>query len=417
MENEKIYHNLMNLKKIKNWSISNIAEELFELLHDDETYRLNANEEATEKEKFKERFSKGLKRLKNSQTREPIINLYKNGNTKFSWKECWDKLSEKHSISTKSFSPTSYKENDRSEIEEILGREDDVKIFNAHVAWLGNSLVRAREVWEYFDNEINELKKLERIAEQERLPFLHTFLGHFYFHKKEDYKKARDHYKISVNSGDELAAFQLGRMYEVGFEEIEKNIGTAIRYYKKSAEKNFPMALNKLAYAYYSGEEIKQDYSKFFEYSKRSANYEGYVIEKNIEIPNQIGKLYLAYCYEHGIGTNKNIEEAINIYEKIINEPISSWTHGVLVKLAIYFKHNGNEEKSNDYYNRSKKLILDSFDNAWKENNFEIIKIFSFFGDGLSPSQLNDIENSQYYDDIMLPDKPTVLKNIFKHIF
>lgn len=62
----------MKLKKFKNWSVNDLAKEVFNILHDDGICHLSSAEEEDEIRSFCERFSRGLKRLETNDKKRTL---------------------------------------------------------------------------------------------------------------------------------------------------------------------------------------------------------------------------------------------------------------------------------------------------------------------------------------------------------
>jgi TPR repeat protein len=105
-----------------------------------------------------------------------------------------------------------------------------------------------------------------------------------------------------AQNGDNYAVFYLGAIYENG-QGVPANQEKAIEYYKKSAEMGNAEAQDKISQFYLSGQCLAQDLEKGFEWCKKSA------------LQGSSHAMYnLAVCYEHGNGTEKNPQEAIQLY-------------------------------------------------------------------------------------------------------
>ena len=447
MENRKIFDNFMNLKKIKSWSDNDLAKEIFNILHNDESRYLSSVEEEEEIRLFCERFSQGLGRLKINNKREPNFKLYKDKSRKITWEQCWKIVSKKYPLE-KSQEKTldSIDDNKKIEIQkvidsitetqEIISWGGDFQIFfNTATLFHSNKPKFILDAWESLDKNYNEQKRLEGLAEKYSIGSLQTYLGNFYFYKKQKYSKSLEFYKAAAQNYDELALYQLGQIYEVGVNgHVEKDINTAIKHYKEAAAYDFPFALNKLAYLHYS----LRKYQDFFEYAKKSAEIhglnplpfiegpitlemdeEGYAhiqrTNKQQQFPNYIGKLYLGFAYQEGLGVDKNIAKAIHQYENFLEFPFNYWTQTVLTRLFILLKEyaKNEEDKAKNAFNQLKELIINSLDKAWEGKDSGILK----FEDnllGLHPDFINEIENSKYFssDDV----NSNFLKSIAKQI-
>ena len=429
MENIKIFSNFMKLKKFKNWSVNDLAKEVFNILHDDGICHLSIAEEEDEIRSFCERFSRGLKRLETNDKKEPCVKLYKDKSTKFTWKQYWEAISKEYPDVQSQSEVLDNIDNDKEleikriidktiETQEILSWDSDLQIyFNAATLFYNNKPKSILDAWELLDKNYNEQNRLENLAEKHNIGSLQTYLGNFYFYKKQKYSKSLEFYKSAAQNYDELALYQLGQIYEIGVNgHIEKDIDKAMEYYKEATEYDFPFALNKLAYLSY----CTRKYQQFFEYARKSAEISGFnplpIIEegpimldmdgnikrsnKQQQFPNYLGVLYLGFAYQEGLGVNKNLSKAIQLYEHFLEFPFNHWTQPVLTRLFLLLKECAqNEEditKAKNAFYKLKELIIKSLDAAWENTDSSILK----FEDnllGLNPDLINDIENAKYF--------------------
>ncbi len=429
MENIKIFSNFMKLKKFKNWSVNDLAKEVFNILHDDGICHLSSAEEEDEIRSFCERFSRGLKRLETNDKKEPCVKLYKDKSTKFTWKQYWEAISKEYPDVQSQSEVLDNIDNDKEleikriidktiETQEILSWDSDLQIyFNAATLFYNNKPKSILDAWELLDKNYNEQNRLENLAEKHNIGSLQTYLGNFYFYKKQKYSKSLEFYKSSAQNYDVLALYQLGQIYEIGVNgHIEKDIDKAMEYYKEATEIDFPFAFNKLAYLSY----CTRKYQQFFEYARKSAEISGFnplpIIEegpimldmdgnikrsnKQQQFPNYLGVLYLGFAYQEGLGVNKNLSKAIQLYEHFLEFPFNHWTQPVLTRLFLLLKECAqNEEditKAKNAFYKLKELIIKSLDAAWENTDSSILK----FEDnllGLNPDLINDIENAKYF--------------------
>lgn len=418
----------MKLKKFKNWSVNDLAKEVFNILHDDGICHLSSAEEEDEIRSFCERFSRGLKRLETNDKKEPCVKLYKDKSTKFTWKQYWEAISKEYPDVQSQSEVLDNIDNDKElEIkriidktigtQEILSWDSDLQIyFNAATLFYNNKPKSILDAWELLDKNYNEQNRLENLAEKHNIGSLQTYLGNFYFYKKQKYSKSLEFYKSAAQNYDVLALYQLGQIYEIGVNgHIEKDIDKAMEYYKEATEIDFPFALNKLAYLSY----CTRKYQQFFEYASKSAEINGFnplpIIEgpimldmdgnikrsnKQQQFPNYLGVLYLGFAYQEGLGVNKNLSKAIQLYEHFLEFPFNHWTQPVLTRLFLLLKECAqNEEditKAKNAFYKLKELIIKSLDAAWENTDSSILK----FEDnllGLNPDLINDIENAKYF--------------------
>lgn len=428
MENIKIFSNFMKLKKFKNWSVNDLAKEVFNILHDDGICHLSSAEEEDEIRSFCERFSRGLKRLETNDKKEPCVKLYKDKSTKFTWKQYWEAISKEYPDVQSQSEVLDNIDNDKEleikriidktiETQEILSWDSDLQIyFNAATLFYNNKPKSILDAWELLDKNYNEQNRLENLAEKHNIGSLQTYLGNFYFYKKQKYSKSLEFYKSAAQNYDVLALYQLGQIYEIGVNgHIEKDIDKAMEYYKEATEIDFPFAFNKLAYLSY----CTRKYQQFFKYASKSAEINGFnplpIIEgpimldmdgnikrsnKQQQFPNYLGVLYLGFAYQEGLGVNKNLSKAIQLYEHFLEFPFNHWTQPVLTRLFLLLKECAqNEEditKAKNAFYKLKELIIKSLDAAWENTDSSILK----FEDnllGLNPDLINDIENAKYF--------------------
>lgn len=418
----------MKLKKFKNWSVNDLAKEVFNILHDDGICHLSSAEEEDEIRSFCERFSRGLKRLETNDKKEPCVKLYKDKSTKFTWKQYWEAISKEYPDVQSQSEVLDNIDNDKEleikriidktiETQEILSWDSDLQIyFNAATLFYNNKPKSILDAWELLDKNYNEQNRLENLAEKHNIGSLQTYLGNFYFYKKQKYSKSLEFYKSAAQNYDVLALYQLGQIYEIGVNgHIEKDIDKAMEYYKEATEIDFPFAFNKLAYLSY----CTRKYQQFFGYASKSAEINGFnplpIIEgpimldmdgnikrsnKQQQFPNYLGVLYLGFAYQEGLGVNKNLSKAIQLYEHFLEFPFNHWTQPVLTRLFLLLKECAqNEEditKAKNAFYKLKELIIKSLDAAWENTDSSILK----FEDnllGLNPDLINDIENAKYF--------------------
>ena len=418
----------MKLKKFKIWSVNDLAKEVFNILHDDGFCHLSSAEEEDEIRSFCERFSRGLKRLETNDKKEPCVKLYKDKSTKFTWKQYWEAISKEYPDVQSQSEVLDNIDNDKEleikriidktiETQEILSWDSDLQIyFNAATLFYNNKPKSILDAWELLDKNYNEQNRLENLAEKHNIGSLQTYLGNFYFYKKQKYSKSLEFYKSAAQNYDVLALYQLGQIYEIGVNgHIEKDIDKAMEYYKEATEIDFPFAFNKLAYLSY----CTRKYQQFFEYASKSAEINGFnplpIIEgpimldmdgnikrsnKQQQFPNYLGVLYLGFAYQEGLGVNKNLSKAIQLYEHFLEFPFNHWTQPVLTRLFLLLKECAqNEEditKAKNAFYKLKELIIKSLDAAWENTDSSILK----FEDnllGLNPDLINDIENAKYF--------------------
>lgn len=243
------------------------------------------------------------------------------------------------------------------------------------------------------------LKEVELAVEQ-GYPEAQTILAHFYYYHGKNgirnVKKALDLYHSAAEQGYRFALYQLGLMYEYGDKDgdIVPNKDKSYKFYKGSADQDFPLALNKLAYYYYS----YSDFSKFFEYSKKAQE------QKDV-----IGSFYLAYAYQEGLGTSKNIEESISLYTDLLGnddaKPYRMEIQWTLSKLHQTLGDEYNKKEAKRHFDTLIKDWTKMMIEAWKTEKINTItQLFN-----INPNRYNNILAAAHYDYVHNPQKLTVI--------
>lgn len=168
--------------------------------------------------------------------------------------------------------------------------------------------------WEIGGNHTNANAKLAYIyfkkAAKQNLAKATFWLGQCYLNgwgiEKND-EFAFECFKKSTEQEFEEAYYELAHCYQKG-KGIEKNDELAFEWYTKAAEGNIREAQYWLACCYFEGKYVSQNDEIGFSWMRKSANSDNAGYAKAI--------VYLAKCYEQGIGTEKNDEKAYKCYER-----------------------------------------------------------------------------------------------------
>ncbi len=135
-----------------------------------------------------------------------------------------------------------------------------------------------------------------------------------------DYKKAIEYLKKGEKLNNSQSINLLGLFYEKGY-GVEKNIETAVSYYKKIANIDTYASYN-LA-RYYKG---KKDYTNALKYYEKGNTY------GNAESMNELGVFY-----EKGLGVKKDINKALEYYKKAYSyrkHPSAAYNIGLIYHYA-----------------------------------------------------------------------------------
>lgn len=165
------------------------------------------------------------------------------------------------------------------------------------------------------------------------------FVGGYFYHglggMEKDREKAVEYYKKAAKGNFAFAQYILGMLYEQG-ETVEKNEDEALKYYAAAAENGIDIAQDRLGKFYVKKRETQNAIKWFTAAAKRGravfqydllAYREQYAdvsaeddfdafkaLEKAAEQGNAEAENYLGMCYEKGVGTKRNLQEAFRLY-------------------------------------------------------------------------------------------------------
>ena len=179
--------------------------------------------------------------------------------------------------------------------------------------------------------------------------------------------EARAKYDKAI-TGDAAAQCSLGYWYETS----EKDMASAVYWYRKSAELGYAKAQYNLGMCYYYGQGVSKDISKALKWWRRAAEQglvdaqynlathisyygDGDDVDKSIkEAVNWYRKAAeqghigaqcsLGECYEDGCGVSKDVSEAVKLYRKAAEQG-EAWAQNRLGEIYYYGKG-----VSKDYY-------------------------------------------------------------------
>ncbi len=126
-------------------------------------------------------------------------------------------------------------------------------------------------------------------------------LGEAFFSGKEGEKDEKQEEESITGTRE----YKLGNKYYYGTGDGTTDIDQAIYWYKHSAEKGYPPALYMLGFIY----------EKDFENLKEAR----YWYERAAGLGHVLAQYNLATFYKHGIGTPKNLSEAVFWLERVAN--------------------------------------------------------------------------------------------------
>ena len=149
-------------------------------------------------------------------------------------------------------------------------------------------------------------EELTRLSEKEQNSEAKYHLGRIYSEGKgveKDLQTALKFYREAAEQGNGKAALKLGNMYYTG-SELEKDYPAAFKWYSIAAEKgNYPAQYN-IGLMYEEGSGVKKDYIKAFQFYKKSGE-QGYAPAQIV-----VGRMFL-----NGIGTPQDYAQAVFWYK------------------------------------------------------------------------------------------------------
>ena len=140
--------------------------------------------------------------------------------------------------------------------------------------------------------------------------------------------------KMEAEDGNAEAQYDLACYYMPSEENDTGDISKSFILYKKAAQNGIKEAQYNLACFYVHGIGIDKDEDEAFIWIEKSAN-QGYTR----------AKFCLALCYEHGIGVDKDEKKAYEILKSLENDKIDTI---VQYCLGIYYEKGKEIEKDND---------------------------------------------------------------------
>ena len=158
----------------------------------------------------------------------------------------------------------------------------------------------------------------------------------------QDTEIALDFYQKAALQGHSIAQYRLGLYLESSGEYISKDIKRAFEWFKKSANQDYPHALNKLGLLYESGLSVDKNPILAFKWFLKAA-----------ELDDVDGQFNLGRCYTLGAGVEKNITNALEWYLKAAHQGHSTAQFNVAHCFANGFGCEKNSERAFKWYYES----------------------------------------------------------------
>ena len=159
---------------------------------------------------------------------------------------------------------------------------------------------------------------------------------------KKEYEKAMEHFKKAADSGDITSIFAIGYMYYNGY-GVSKDYNEAIKWYKKSYEKNKDNkgAISMIAKMYYKGEGVTKDIAEALKWYKKNLEID----ENDTECMLIIAEIYCTT----GEDKVRSVSEGIEWYKKATNKG----NEEALLELANVYYTIGKYSESLIWYKKA----------------------------------------------------------------
>jgi TPR repeat protein/serine/threonine protein kinase len=120
---------------------------------------------------------------------------------------------------------------------------------------------------------------------------------------QRDYASALQGFQQAAATGDPVAEYQLGYMYQLG-QGVQPDPGTAMSWYRRAAAQNYAPAQSQIGYMNQYGVGMRQDYAAAAHWYNLAAA-QGF----------KTAQFELGYLSQHGFGTPKNYYAALHWYQ------------------------------------------------------------------------------------------------------
>ena len=259
--------------------------------------------------------------------------------------------------------------------------EKGKKMLDDMVVTTDNSYVLSRYATLFFygydpyeEDREKALAILEKVKDKNN-PYYCSIMSDVYFTGTEkisiDENKGIDFLVKGFNGGRRYCAYWLQNIYAFSEGSIKKNIVKQMEWLKKGIESNQTDCMVTMAKIYLSEDSLYQDYrnpQKSIDLLKRAAKhgdgeayyflgnlyYKGEYVQKDdkkafenwgkaVELRNPHGGSNLAFAYINGIGCEKDVEKAIDIYKQAV-ENGSGFSAN---ELYVYFGTENDEVEKN----------------------------------------------------------------------
>lgn len=195
---------------------------------------------------------------------------------------------------------------------------------------------------------------------------------------QKDIKKYLELLNLSANNLSPFASLELGKLYEMGTQGVEKNHKLAFEFFEKSAKLGISVGQYFLAVCYSHGYMANRDPKKAFEWCYLAA-----------KAHHPHAKHKLALFYELGFGVKKDLEAAYLLYKESLVYNISLEVNAVPLSLEA-FEHAKNFVEKYQKNSKEEPSYMDTltiYQRGQLLRKFEILAKKYHFGEGVVISQ------------------------------
>lgn len=352
------HNKILFIKKKLNLSWPKLAERIYYTLHNEADEHQSAEEEENAVQRYSDKLKKAIERKKKEQ-KQSRKRIYIIDDAL----KCLSKLKEVKALDLPESDEDWQARYNNDYINEIC------HLYNFHFATKKSNSVFPESLLKNLNRVISFANKGHCLAQKT--------MGDFYFYGGNlgipNFIQAYDYYTRAANQKCGESLYQLGLMHEYDFSGFEENVYLAFKYYFLSAEQNYLMAINKVAFFYGKGYGVKQDNTLFFEYS-----------EKSTKLDDEMGWCLLAYAYTIGKGTEVNLKKAADIYQKLFDKKGKYWLHAC-ARLSYLHKKGAGVPINFNHSNYLKEIIKNHYGDNYLDQICNILKSYNDNNDDIDP--------------------------------
>jgi len=159
------------------------------------------------------------------------------------------------------------------------------------------------------------------------------------FYDKQDFKASTECLRQAAELGDQWAQVYYGERLKNGF-GTEKNVSEAVKWFRKSAERNCYEALYQLGLCYENGEGVEPNRDEAEACYRKAAESLDYWAKRG----NKWAQVYYGEWLMNGFGVEKNVPEAVKWFRKSADQNCPD----ALFQLGSCYENGEGVERSLD---------------------------------------------------------------------